>query len=585
VEHEEQNSYFKVCQFNKDSFYSILTEHNFSLQEIEESRHIAYLFGYLTKLNTKCLIVEEKYTDIDYIDSFANYYSSCYVEYPRSCKRIHAFSIDSLTEDRFSEIVVSGNISQGKDLSSIQNSHSLINSYLGFIVILPFPGVVIGRTILATYKDDLSQGSSRNYSCTRDYSVNLFGINLIVEKSLAFQQQDRAIMACASVSIWCALHRASDLFDTALPRPSAITKAAVASYASSRGFPSKGLTLEQMCKAIVHFGLEPEVIRMPGKQDLPILSLIYGYLKMGIPIILGCDMASRSNRNDMPGKIHGGHAITLVGYGLSEQPKVSRERQLIVQNDRTKMISLKMSSLYAHDDQLGPFSKLDVQFIEEVFQLDDQGNLKCGYHPIVLESQYDVDGKDTITFYPTTLIIPTYHKIRVPFIDIYKYVNLMNDVFLMVLKQVEEKLPVKLDDLEWDVHLTTTNDLKDDVRNTTNQYVDNYIASEQDHSRYLREKLEYVMLDSHPRFVWRATLKGLTDSKEVIEIIDIFADATGVPNAFPMYDMIWYEPVMSGYLKEFFADTSEAFVNKRKRIKRSLVRFICENLGVANNEP
>jgi hypothetical protein len=581
VVYEGQVNHFNIYQFEKEeSFHSILTGEDFDSQRIDRHSHVEYLFRYLRKLETKCLIVEEDYTDIDYIDSFANYYSSCYIKYPRSCKRIHAFSISPFDREHFSRLIKTGGMSS--------ESPSLLNlkeSYLGFIVILPLPETFIGRTILSTHRGACDQGSIRNYSCTRSYEVNLFGLNLTIHKSLAFQQQDKVIMACASVSIWCALHRLSDLFDIALPRPSAITKAAVASFASSRGFPSKGLTAEQICKALVHFGLEPEVISVPGKQDLPMLSLIYGYLRMGFPIILGCSVANSSEGVDMPSNILGGHAITLVGYKITDDPITLKEKQSIVKKDLTKMISLRMSSLYAHDDQQGPFSKLEVQFTEKVFAMDNQGKLKCQYHPIVLESQCGVEGKK-MTFYPVTLIIPAYHKIRVPFIDIYSYVVQINDVLLKVLGIVSEKdLKIKLHTLEWDVYLTTTNDLKDDVRRVTNKCIDLCEDDGQDYDQYLENKLEDILLSSHPRFIWRGTLRGTRESQDIVEILDFFADATGMAEAFPIYDMIWYEKVASNYMKEFFNDTNATFVNEQKKIKKSLAKFIRISLGIIENEP
>jgi hypothetical protein len=156
------------------------------------------------------------------------------------------------------------------------------NSYLGFIVVRPLPRAIIGRTILATYGSD---GGRRNYTCTRKYKVNLFGIELSIEKSLAFQEQDTVVAACATVSLWSCFHKTSDLFGTLSPRPAVITQAANQVVPQARSFPSNGLVVQQMCNAIRYVGLEPEVIDVKrAKKNLPLITLIYAHLRMGSPI-------------------------------------------------------------------------------------------------------------------------------------------------------------------------------------------------------------------------------------------------------------------------------------------------------------
>ena len=56
----------------------------------------------------------------------------------------------------------------------------------------------------------------------------------------------------------------------------------------------------EICAAIRHVELEPEVFTV--RDSLPVVSLIYAYLRMGIPVILGVEIEGV-----------GGHAITLTG--------------------------------------------------------------------------------------------------------------------------------------------------------------------------------------------------------------------------------------------------------------------------------
>src|SRR4029077_8601062 len=152
---------------------------------------------------------------------------------------------------------------------------------------------------LTTYPDD---GGRRHYTALRTYTANFFGIELHVD-SLAFQEQDKALAACATVALWSCLHKASELFQTPRPTPAEITRAANRLVNQVRPIPSQGLEVHQMCTAIRHIGLEPEVIE--PKQNIPLASLIYSHLRFGNPVLLGVEIEGL-----------GLHAITLTGYSL-----------------------------------------------------------------------------------------------------------------------------------------------------------------------------------------------------------------------------------------------------------------------------
>lgn len=153
----------------------------------------------------------------------------------------------------------------------------LQNTYLGFVVARPLPAALIGRTVLVTYPSDSGR---RNYTGIRTYNVNLFGISLTV-KSLAFQEQDTSLAACATVSLWSCFHKTRDLFNTSTPSPVEITRSATRYLMTTRPFPSRGLRIEQICNAIAGVGLDPEVY--PVSPDLPLVSLAYSYLRLGLP--------------------------------------------------------------------------------------------------------------------------------------------------------------------------------------------------------------------------------------------------------------------------------------------------------------
>jgi hypothetical protein len=442
-----------------------------------------YLYRYLNELNAKTIIVEYEYTDGDFLDDFASYYVKCFTSYERRCKRLHFFNT-SITEELFLQIVRAENIEITKE--------DFQNSYLGFIVARPLPETIIGRTVLRTFDDD----NRRNYPCTREYTANLFGIDLKI-RSLAFQEQDTVLAACATVALWCAFNKTRELFGLFLPTPAEITRSTSHVLYRSRPIPSHGLNVQQMCTAIRHVGLEPEVVEV--KESTPLVSLIYGHLRMGLPVILAVKIESQ-----------GGHAITLNGYSLTDTQQ--RAREVIGSADCAPMVGLRIDKFYSHDDQIGPFARLDIK-----------PSASGTSSPVTFDGTW----KDLITgkfleIEPHAVIIPVYHKIRVTFQDVHKWIYRLHTFLTMLFP--------KGSTLEWDIFLTTTNDFKLSVKAA---------------GAITGSNLQTQLLKQHPKYIWRSVLRLGQN-----ELVEVLADATDMARSFPIYEMIWYEDAVKGLAKK-----------------------------------
>jgi len=105
---------------------------------------------------------------------------------------------------------------------------------------------------------------------------------------------------------------------------------------------------------------------------------------------------------------------------------------------------------------------------------------------------------------PSFVLLPLYHKIRIPF-------ALIHDEMLRldaVLEEVRRQLFPDQPRVEWDIFLTTANEYKRSVR-------DDYANSEID--------IKSSLLADLPRFLWRATAR----TGEKLELEFLF-DATGI---------------------------------------------------------
>ncbi len=486
---------FTVKQFTADSLYESLSNDCFSASQVRKHRQANYLAGYLQELQVLTVVVEHDYTDGDYLDDYAAYYVKCFNQYQRRCKRLHffteAFSSPSL------RAVING------ESSSELDEDTLRATYRGFAVARPLPDAIIGRTVLCTYDETRKDGARRFYPATKKYEANLFGIRLGVPKSLAFQEQDTVLAACATVALWSSFHMAAKLFHTPMPTPAAITRSANQLVRSQRPIPSRGLVVQQMCSAIQRVSLEPEVIQI--RSSTPVSSVLYAYLGIGIPVILGVKIEGEKSM----------HAVTVVGYSLHDDRVHQREEA--GEQANLAMLGLRIGAFYVHDDQMGPFARAVVTASEEY-----DGTT----YPISLEGPW----KDKATgklrkMYPCVAILPVYTKIRVTFVDVQKWVSRIDTVLgVCALGHASS---------EWDIRLTTTNDYKKNVR--------------ADGSPAVRSS--GVLLEQHPRFLWRTLFE--TNGSLIYEML---IDATDMARSFPVYKIIWHDNEARGVARNLICE-------------------------------
>src|SRR5579862_1453263 len=233
----------QVVPFTAASLYAALANGHATAEEIAGHGPAKYLYSYLNTMQTATMVVEDPYTDADFLDDFTAYYARCFSAFGRRCKRLHFFRC-RLTPESFSTLL-------GKRLQR-SDDEAIRSNYLGFVVARPLPEKIIGRSVLRTYDDD--KGTRRHFPVSRSYEVNLFGLNLTVN-GLAYQEQDEVLAACATVALWSAFHKTGDLFGTAIPTPAVITRAATQASHYGRPIPQHGLRMEEMCSAIRHNGL------------------------------------------------------------------------------------------------------------------------------------------------------------------------------------------------------------------------------------------------------------------------------------------------------------------------------------------
>jgi len=324
------------------------------------------------------IVKEDNYIDKDYLIDFTNFYARCFDEIDKKVTRIHFFkSEESKLKALFSSL--------GKDEDFDTITKQINKEYLGFIIKKPmFKGAIgsfngaIGRTVLRRYPKEADVNNVRILNVYKQNKINLFGIPLKL-KSLPFQEQDRAVSACATISIWTALQALEERFNISVPlAPSEITAKAFepGSLIESTKFPNEGLNIHQMTGVFSRLGYEIVPYKLDKAQHDFFSNLITAYIDFGIPIIAILDLTTANGA-------HAGHSVVISGY------KYNHRKNKIVE-------------LYIHDDNIGPYSSVIFKK-DNIFQWENEWVLQWGYKKVNVEE----------------LLIPLYHKIRLNFTKIY----------------------------------------------------------------------------------------------------------------------------------------------------------------------
>ena len=491
----------RIEVYSPDKLVALLSSYSEASEAVVKSKdHLDYFKNYLGYKGAACVVVEERYVDRDFLEDYASYYVRCFHDYERTCTRLHFFSTN--LEQAQLDKAISGE-------ASIYTEEELQSSYLGFIIVKPLPRTIIGRTCLQPYDSD----AERRYFVTRKYKVSLFGIPLEIE-TLAFQEQDSVAGACATSALWSIFQGTAYAFQHHVPSPVEITNYSDdAKPTESRRSPSRGLTREQAVAAIRKVGLEP--IRVSTADAHTLVSTAYAYLGASIPLYLGVRLFEAPNTvgpidHTLLNEI-GGHAIAVSGYSIGKLKEVPYE----VGDFRLR--ASRVDKLYGHDDQIGPFARMNINHQPIVFDTTQPPNS----HLVLAGTWRHGNPARKIIVVPEELILPLYHKIRVPF----ELIQAMVLGFDIALKGVVSKVGVLSESLVWDISLTTINQVRQEIRQMT--HVDT------------ARRLE-LCTNSLPRFVWRARL-----TQSLAPALTILFDATDIEQGKVVSEIILEDKIVS----------------------------------------
>lgn len=541
------NTPYGIFGYDFSNFCAYLAfQTNTNYNYISQKTQVKYINKYLEYLSKEeeglFIIYENEYIDKNYMDDFSSYYVNCFSQYRKTTSRIHFFKYkkNNVCEDykinKDFDILL--NIYLEEELSnSLKGNASIINNenYLGFIVIRPIPKTFLAKVCLKPFHL-ASNNKLEKFYLLKNYDVSLFGIPLSIQ-SVAFQEQDKVLSACATTSLWSFFHAHNNTCLKNIPSSSEITKNAYTEInGHSREFPNNGLTTQMICRSLRIQNFSPEYFEFK-KEDINLnkqrlQEYIYAYCSSDMPLILGVTVKDSLNNGNLKlfskisrylnknNDIKGLHAVTVLGYSLT--------------NSSSNLISHALEKIYVHDDRYGPFIRMILDDNNKFKVQLDKDN-KSGL--IDKEEIYEVD----------TLIIGLYHKIRIPYTHIkntcLSLVTNLKDMLPHI--RVDEGQPFDkaevdslrklLSNIKWNITIKENAKLK-------NELIQKDIFQKEKH-----------LIKSLPKYIWSAS--AFIDN---IELFELLFDATDIDQSEVFIDFIRYT---TDEVIEEYSNTIEYIIN------------------------
>lgn len=285
-----------------DGFYQCcegyITERDFSL-----------IHGYLCE-TARSVVIEKGYVDADYRDTYFNFFSRKFAQYPSKTIRANFFT------QKIAPRMLFKLDEYGDD-------------YIGFVVLRPNRVSSIGRTIINPEKLSFVKG----HICLAEYPVHILGAELTA-KGFPYMSQDTDVTVCAHAACWMIFRYFSQRYHRYAEKWPYEVSQLTKDFSMGRLVPSKGLTAYQVTEMFANFGLSPEIYRRENYPEL-FDTLLYLYVESGLPVV-----AALSSRR---------HAITVIGH-------ISDYNASAI--DDPKSSNTYLSGLIVNDDNYMPYQVL-----------------------------------------------------------------------------------------------------------------------------------------------------------------------------------------------------------------------------------
>lgn len=266
-----------------------------SEEELEYNNSYRILSSLLKKLLVITIVIEGKYVDRIYRDSYYMHFSCKHKKYSRFCKRLFLFAgnvFENETVNRFSDL----------DVNKLQKQ------LVGTVVIRPLKEGKIGRTLINPYFVLEEKDVFLRYA---KYSATIYGMRLQIN-AFPFSMQDGETTTCAEITILNLM----DYFSRKYPEYKSILPSEIAQITEASGYernlPTRGLGYPVITKVFSEAGFFPRLYNMSLFVDMSQFKrVMHYYIESGIPVAVGVKVDEKTR-----------HSIVCIGHGKVQYDKL-----------------------------------------------------------------------------------------------------------------------------------------------------------------------------------------------------------------------------------------------------------------------
>lgn len=508
---------YLVSGFQKATLSALIREcFGYDFADIFLKGQVTYLFNYLSERDCVSMLLEPEYIDREFLEDYSRYYVKRFGNDSYECGRIHFFSrsIDHKNLDL---------LLQGRSAGDL-TTEDLQKHYLGFMVVKPLSRTFVGKTCLQL-TGDKGVGDGTKKKISKRYDVNLFGIKLHVE-SIAFQEQDKVVAACATTAIWTALHALPWRDVKHIPSCSEITINALNFIeGSNNGFPNKELTNKQIQRSLDVEGLRYHSTQLLKESREWFRACVTSYIDSDLPMVLVGEVYSvhrqavMGERNSGEELItlarEGGHAVTVLGYDFR----------------------VGSNLIYIHDDRLGPYARVELVELERYPMSEESTQLQNRWG-LAFRRTADF-GKTWLPEYeiliPDACIVPAEKKARLPFQYAHGTAQAITDQIRLWMDPLlcSEENQLQPGPVRFNIKLSSISEVREHVRQHALEYsggetlqveVDEWVKfTETDLERWHEDRVR-ILTSPMARLQWE--IDFFWGNKEVFKVL---LDATDIP--------------------------------------------------------
>ncbi|HHK0531394.1 TPA: hypothetical protein ACQQJD_004943 [Pseudomonas aeruginosa] len=504
--------------------------------DIFEKPQIKYIYNYLKSFmpaitppmkTSGSILLEHQYIDRDFLEDYSRFYVGRFGNDGYKCARLHFFSCD-LTHKQL-DALLAGDADEvfRAEPNKKVTLEDLQKHYLGFMVIKPLTRTFVGKTCLRV-SGDKGAGKKKIDKC---YDVNLFGLKLTID-SIAFQEQDKVVAACATTAIWTALHGLPGRGVKDIKSCSEITTAALNFVdGSTNGFPNKELSNKQIQRTLDVEGLRYHNSNLESSTQEFFREYITAHIDSDLPVILTGTVygLKESENGDF---VKAGHAVTALGYDF--------------RNDS--------NWVYVHDDRLGPYARAKMVMLRDLLKerTPEEAQDRWGLAMSIRGAEADSWSEPHEIIVPDISIVPADKKTRLPFMFAYgTAVRIAEQVDGYLKGELCELIKIEVPKIKYKIKLASIAQARDDVRtHVTSRKAGDTLGSfpleESVLARWREEKLSF--LTGHlARLQWQ--LDFLWNDEPAFRVL---LDATDIPlgnavSGIYMHDPLYADAMLAGF--------------------------------------